>query len=62
MAALVIVTFAYVRNGVGPARHEPPVPATPLSRPLNVSNDTPVASDGHVITHVRDTTSYLPAS
>jgi hypothetical protein len=45
IAALVIATFAYVRTGVGPARHGPPVPAstpTPLSRPLNVSNDTPV--------------------
>jgi len=45
IAALVIATFAYVRNGIGPARHGPPVPAsspTPLSRPLNVSNDTPV--------------------
>jgi hypothetical protein len=45
IAALVIATFAYVRNGIGPARHGPPVPAsspTPLTRPLNVSNDTPV--------------------
>jgi hypothetical protein len=45
IAALVIATFAYVRNGVGATRHGPPVPAsspTPLSRPLNVSNDTPV--------------------
>src|SRR6266852_141181 len=45
IAALVIATFAYVRNGVGVVRHGPPVPAsspTPLSRPLNVSNDTPV--------------------
>jgi hypothetical protein len=45
IAALVIATFAYVRNGFGPARHGPPVPVsspTPLSRPLNVSNDTPV--------------------
>src|SRR6266849_511954 len=35
IAALVIATFAYVRNGIGPARHAPPVPAsspTPLSR------------------------------
>src|SRR5712692_4966437 len=45
IAALVIATFAHVRNGVGASRHGPPVPAsspTPLSRPLNVSNDTPV--------------------
>jgi hypothetical protein len=45
IAALVIATFAYVRNGVGATRHGPPVPAsspTPLSRPLSVSNDTPV--------------------
>ena len=45
IAALVIATFAYVRNGIGPARHAPPVPAsspTPLSRPLNVPSDTPV--------------------
>ncbi len=45
IATLVIATFAYVRNGVGVTRHGPPVPAsspTPLSRPLNVSNDTPV--------------------
>src|SRR5712692_4335216 len=45
IAALVIATFAYVRTGVGVTRHGPPVPAsspTPLSRPLNVSNDTPV--------------------
>src|SRR5260370_36567330 len=45
IAALVIDTFAYVRNGVGATRHGPPVPATsptPLSRPLNVSNDPPV--------------------
>jgi hypothetical protein len=45
IAALVIATFAYVRNGVGVTRHGPPVPAsspTPLSRPLSVSNDTPV--------------------
>jgi hypothetical protein len=45
VATLVIATFAYVRNGVGATRHGPPVPAsspTPLSRPLNVSNDTPV--------------------
>src|SRR5712691_6857232 len=45
ITALVIATFAYVRNGVGVTRHGPPVPAsspTPLSRPLNVSNDTPV--------------------
>jgi hypothetical protein len=45
IAALVIATFAYVRNGIGPARHGPPVPAsspTPLTRPLSVSNDTPV--------------------
>src|SRR5712692_7919394 len=44
IAALVIATFAYVRNGVGVTRHGPPVPASspkPLSRP-NVSNDTPV--------------------
>src|SRR5260370_39551981 len=45
IAALVIATFAYVRNGIAPARHAPPLPAsspTPLSRPLSVSNDTPV--------------------
>src|SRR5260370_7296564 len=45
IAALVIATFAYVRTGIGPARHAPPVPAsspTPMIRPLTVSNDTPV--------------------
>src|SRR5712691_11145516 len=45
IAALVITTFAYIRNGVGTTRHGPPVPAsspTPLRRPLNVSNQTPV--------------------
>jgi hypothetical protein len=45
IAALVIATFAYVRNGAGATRHGPPVPAStpkPVSRPLNVSKDTPV--------------------
>src|SRR2546428_736538 len=45
IAALVIATFAYVRNGVGVVRHGPPVPAsspTPLRIPLNVSDQTPV--------------------
>jgi hypothetical protein len=45
IATLVIATFAYVRYGVGVTRHGPPIPAsspTPLTRPLDVSNDTPV--------------------
>jgi len=45
IVALVIATFAYVRNGTSATRHGPPVPAsspTPLSRPLNVSDQTPV--------------------
>jgi hypothetical protein len=45
IAALVIATFAYVRSGVGVTHHGPPVrltSPTPLAKPLNVSNDTPV--------------------
>lgn len=45
IAALVIATFAYVRSGVGVTHHGPPVrlaSPTPLSKPLYVSNDTPV--------------------
>src|SRR3981081_3841507 len=45
IAALVIATFAYVRSGVGVTHHGPPIrlasPA-PETKPLNVSNGTPV--------------------
>src|ERR1700680_2888720 len=50
IATLVVATFAYVRSGVGVTHHGPPirlsspspVSPTPLSNPLDVTNDTPV--------------------
>ena len=45
IAALVIATFAYVRSGVGVTHHGPPIrlaSPSPETKPLNVSNDTPV--------------------